>query len=46
MLKAPSGNFYSAGEYCPTKDAGLSTVDGSGNTITCVFESGRYHWHH
>ena len=46
VLKAPSGNFYAAGEYCPDKDKGLSTRDVDGNTLTCVMESGRYHWHH
>jgi flagellar hook-associated protein FlgK len=41
----PHGGYYSAGEYCPDRDAGLSTVDASGHTITCVLESGQYHWH-
>jgi hypothetical protein len=42
---APSGNCYEPGEYCPTADAGMSGVAGDGKTITCVMESGRYHWH-
>jgi len=41
----PHGGYYSAGEYCPDRDAGLSTVDASDRTITCVLESGQYHWH-
>jgi hypothetical protein len=45
VLKAPSGRFYEAGEYCPVKDKGLSTVDSAGKHLTCVYESGRYHWH-
>jgi hypothetical protein len=44
VIKAPSGNFYSAGEYCPEKDAGQTTQDAAGHTLTCVLESGRYHW--
>jgi hypothetical protein len=42
---APSGNCYEPGEYCPTADAGMSGVAGDGEAITCVLESGRYHWH-
>ncbi|MFC1429224.1 hypothetical protein ACEZDB_00925 [Streptacidiphilus sp. N1-3] len=45
VILAPRGNHYSAGEFCPDQDAGLSTYDASGQTITCVLESGRYHWH-
>jgi hypothetical protein len=45
VILAPNGDYYREGEYCPTADAGLTTVDASGNTLTCVFESGRYHWH-
>jgi len=41
----PHGGYYSAGEYCPQRDAGRSTVDASGHMITCVLESGQYHWH-
>ncbi|MBC3844336.1 hypothetical protein GXW82_41805 [Streptacidiphilus sp. 4-A2] len=44
MLKAPSGNYYQAGEFCPKKDLGMSTTDGNGHTLTCVSESGGYHW--
>ena len=43
--KTPSGNCYEPGEYCPTADAGMTGVAGDGKTITCVLESGRYHWH-
>ena len=43
--KTPSGNCYEPGEYCPTADAGMTGVAGDGETITCVLESGRYHWH-
>ncbi|MFL6114719.1 MAG: hypothetical protein ACJ786_25695 [Catenulispora sp.] len=45
ILKAPNGDFYRRGEYCPNADAGLTTLDANGSTLTCVFESGRYHWH-
>ena len=45
VIKSPSGNYYRAGEYCPDADAGLTTLDAEGNTLTCVMESGRYHWH-
>ena len=41
----PHGGYYSAGEYCPERDVGRSTLDASGHTITCVLESGQYHWH-
>jgi hypothetical protein len=41
----PNGGYYARGEYCPDADAGLQTVDANGNILTCVFESGRYHWH-
>lgn len=41
----PNGGFYARGAYCPDADAGLTTVDADGNVLTCVFESGRYHWH-
>lgn len=43
--KTPSGNCYEPGQFCPTADAGMSGVAGNGETITCVLESGRYHWH-
>jgi len=46
VIMSPSGHYYAAGEFCPDADAGLSTVDAEGRTITCVLESGRYHWHH
>jgi hypothetical protein len=42
---ASTGNCYEPGEYCPTADAGMTGVAGDGKTITCVLESGRYHWH-
>lgn len=45
VILAPNGDHYRAGEYCPDKDADLTTVDGDGHTIVCVLESGRYHWH-
>jgi hypothetical protein len=41
----PHGGYYSAGEYCPERDVGRSTLDASGHTITCILESGQYHWH-
>jgi hypothetical protein len=41
----PNGGFYARGEFCPTADAGQTTVDASGNVLTCVLESGQYHWH-
>jgi len=43
--KTSSGNCYEPGEYCPTADAGMTGVAGDGESITCVQESGRYHWH-
>jgi hypothetical protein len=45
IITDPNGGFYARGEYCPNADAGLTTVDAGGNILTCVFESGRYHWH-
>jgi hypothetical protein len=44
-ILTPDGGFYRAGEYCPDADAGLTTLDVHGNTLTCILESGRYHWH-
>jgi hypothetical protein len=41
----PSGNCYEPGEFCPEADAGMTGVAGDGERITCVLESGRYHWH-
>ena len=32
------------GEFCPDADAGLTAQDASGNTLTCVYESGAFHW--
>jgi hypothetical protein len=46
VILSPSGNYYRAGQFCPTRDAGLSTVDANGTVITCGMESGRYHWHY
>jgi hypothetical protein len=40
-----SGHCYEPGEFCPDADAGMTGVAGDGKTITCVLESGRYHWH-
>jgi hypothetical protein len=40
-----SGNCYEPGEFCPDADAGMTGIAGDGKTITCVLESGRYHWH-
>ncbi|WP_052441189.1 hypothetical protein [Streptacidiphilus anmyonensis] len=45
-LLSPSGNYYRAGEFCPDADAGVTTVDAHGRRITCLLESGRYHWHY
>lgn len=45
VILAPNGDYYREGEFCPDADAGLTTKDASGNTLTCVLESGRYHWH-
>ncbi|GAA2041552.1 hypothetical protein GCM10009839_50030 [Catenulispora yoronensis] len=33
------------GEYCPDADAGQTAKDDHGNTLTCVLENGRFHWH-
>ncbi|WKU42607.1 hypothetical protein Q3V23_00135 [Streptomyces sp. VNUA116] len=46
VILSPSGRYYRAGQFCPAADAGMSTQDAHGNTITCVMESGRYHWHY
>jgi hypothetical protein len=40
-----SGNCYEPGEFCPEADAGMTGIAGDGERITCVLESGRYHWH-
>ena len=40
-----SGNCYEPGEFCPEADAGMTGLAGDGERITCVLESGRYHWH-
>ena len=45
IITDPNGGFYARGEFCPNADAGLTTVDAAGNILTCVLESGRYHWH-
>jgi hypothetical protein len=44
VILAPNGDYYRDGEFCPDADAGLTTKDASGNTLTCVLESGAYHW--
>lgn len=46
VILSPSGNFYRAGEFCPTADLGESTVDSHGTSITCITESGGHHWHY
>jgi len=43
--KTSSGNCYEPGEFCPEADAGMTGIAGDGERITCVLESGRYHWH-
>lgn len=45
-IRSNAGNCYSAGEYCRRTDLGQSTTDADGQTIACVMESGRPHWHH
>ena len=40
-----SGNCYEPGEFCPEADAGMTGTAGDGERITCILESGRYHWH-
>lgn len=40
-----TGRCYEPGEYCPTADAGMTGLAGDGETIVCILESGRYHWH-
>lgn len=42
----PHGGYYRAGEFCPTDDKHQSTVDANGDQLTCVYESGGYHWVH
>ena len=42
--KAPSGNCYEPGQFCPEADAGMTGVAGDGKAITCELVSGRYHW--
>ncbi|GAB2724528.1 hypothetical protein [Kitasatospora kifunensis] len=46
VIMSPSGNYYRAGEFCPTADLGKSTVDSHGTSITCIQESGGHHWHY
>jgi hypothetical protein len=40
-----TGHCYEPGEYCPTADAGMTGLAGDGETIVCILEGGRYHWH-
>jgi hypothetical protein len=40
-----AGNCYAAGEFCRQRDLGQSTTDADGQSIACVMESGRPHWH-
>jgi len=42
--RAPSGNCYEPGEFCPEADAGMTGGAGNGKAITCELVSGRYHW--
>lgn len=44
VILAPDGGHYAADEYCPAKDAGLTTKDADGNTLICVPQSGHYYW--
>ncbi|MFI9311138.1 hypothetical protein [Streptomyces triculaminicus] len=46
VILSPSGRYYRAGQYCPAADAGMSTQDAHGTTITCDMDSGRYRWHY
>lgn len=45
IQKPPSGNFYRAGEYCPEVDAGDTTEDAQGRTLTCENNNG-LRWEH
>jgi hypothetical protein len=40
-----AGNCYAAGEFCRQRDLGKSTTDADSESIICVMESGRPHWH-
>lgn len=40
-----AGNCYAAGEFCRQRDLGKSTTDANSESIICVMESGRPHWH-
>ncbi|MEY9904968.1 hypothetical protein ABIA35_001184 [Catenulispora sp. MAP12-49] len=44
VITDPNGGYYVRGEFCPDADVGLTTTDANGNTLTCVFESGGFHW--
>jgi hypothetical protein len=46
VILSPTGHHYRAGEFCPEADLGKSTVDDHGTGITCIRESGGYHWHY
>ena len=39
------GNCYAAGEFCRQRDLGKSTTDADSESIICVMESDRPHWH-
>jgi hypothetical protein len=45
-IRSNAGNCYAAGEYCRYRDLNKTTTDADGQTITCIMESGRPHWHH
>ena len=40
IQKPPTGNFYSAGEYCPQVDAGKTTLNSAGRTLIGQYDNG------
>jgi hypothetical protein len=40
IQKPPTGNFYCAGEFCPQVDAGKTTQNSAGRTLTGQYDNG------
>ncbi|MEZ0096180.1 hypothetical protein [Streptacidiphilus sp. EB129] len=47
-IKSNEGTCYKAGEFCRKSDAGATTTDQAGRSITCGYENGdsQPHWHY
>lgn len=43
-VAAPAWAAPNAGQFCKNAEAGLTTTANNGRQVTCVLESGRYHW--